>query len=283
MTLTQAARLGVSTFTEAPVRANYGQDPEVVIRAVYKQVLGNTYILDSDRLKGAESLFKQGELTVRELVRKVAKSGLYQKRFFNNCFTLRFIELNFKHLLGRAPNNYTELKSHTDLFEAGGYEAEIDSYINSDEYLSAFGEDTVPYYRGFTTQTNQTTVEFTHMFQLLRGPAGSDLPSSVSANLPVLTTAVIRGNASAVVAPSGGSSGWAFQGDSNTPNGVGASREGRIYRLEVTNRKAAGVVRNRSEIRRSNQVLLVTYDQLSNEYQRIHKSGGIIASITALN
>ena len=46
---------------------------------------------------------------MREFVRLVAKSGLYKEKFFENCNPYRFIELNFKHLLGRAPNNSQEM------------------------------------------------------------------------------------------------------------------------------------------------------------------------------
>jgi len=117
---------------------------------------------------------------------------------------------------------------------------------------------------------------------LLRGPAGSDMPSSVSNNLPVLASDVIRGTAPAVLSPSGGSNGWAFQGDENTPKGVGASQQGRIFRIEVTNRKPLGVKRSTVDVRRSNQVLLVPFEQLFSEYRRIHTSGAVIASVTQL-
>jgi hypothetical protein len=37
--------------------------------------------MKSERLEGLESLFRNGDLTVRELVRQVAKSGLYKQGF----------------------------------------------------------------------------------------------------------------------------------------------------------------------------------------------------------
>jgi phycoerythrin-associated linker protein len=37
------------------------------------------------------------------------------------------------------------------------------------------------------------------------------------------------------------------------------------------------------KFRWSNKVLLVPFDELSDTYQRIHKQGGKIASITAVN
>jgi phycocyanin-associated rod linker protein len=105
MAITAAAsRLGTAAFSEAPrveLRLNpTKEDVEAVIRAVYRQLLGNDYLMASERLTSAESLLRDGNLTVREFVRSVAKSELYKNKFFYNNFQTRLIELNYKHLLG---------------------------------------------------------------------------------------------------------------------------------------------------------------------------------------
>lgn len=51
---------------------------DVLNRAVYRQVPCNQYVLRSERLQGPELLFKRGYLSVRELVRQMAKSALYK-------------------------------------------------------------------------------------------------------------------------------------------------------------------------------------------------------------
>ncbi|MEH2332531.1 phycobilisome rod-core linker polypeptide [Nostoc sp.] len=149
-------------------------DIEIVIRAVYRQVLGNAYIMESERLVVPESQLKQGIIDVREFVRQVAKSELYRSRFFDNVYRYRAIELNFKHLLGRAPDDYSETKHHSNILDEEGFEADIDSYLDSDEYLDAFGENIVPYYRGYKTQTGKKILEFTNMLQLARSNSSSD-------------------------------------------------------------------------------------------------------------
>ncbi|MDZ8086847.1 MAG: phycobilisome rod-core linker polypeptide [Nostoc sp. DedQUE12b] len=149
-------------------------DIEIVIRAVYRQVLGNAYIMESERLVVPESQLKQGIIDVREFVRQVAKSELYRSRFFDNVYRYRAIELNFKHLLGRAPDDYSETIHHSNILDEKGFEADIDSYLDSDEYLDAFGENIVPYYRGYKTQTGKKILEFTNMLQLLRSNSSSD-------------------------------------------------------------------------------------------------------------
>ncbi|MDJ0691764.1 MAG: phycobilisome rod-core linker polypeptide, partial [Xenococcaceae cyanobacterium MO_188.B32] len=65
-------------------------DLQVVIRAVYKQVLGNAHLLESDRLSSAESLLRNGDITVRGFVRLVAQSDLYKSQFFENSYQYRF-------------------------------------------------------------------------------------------------------------------------------------------------------------------------------------------------
>ncbi|MFM8975465.1 MAG: phycobilisome rod-core linker polypeptide, partial [Vulcanococcus sp.] len=102
------------------------QDKRVIIRAVYRQVLGGQYLMASERLEGAESLFCNGYLNVREFVRTVAKSAQYRSRFFVNRNPYRFIELNHKHLLGRAPQNKAEMLHHFTILQEQGYDAEID-------------------------------------------------------------------------------------------------------------------------------------------------------------
>lgn len=147
---------------------------EVIIRSVYRQVLGNAYVMESERLVVPESQLKAGEISVREFVRQVAKSELYRSRFFDNCYRYRAIELNFKHLLGRAPNDYQEAVFHSQILDKSGFDTDVDSYIDSDEYLNAFGESIVPFYRGYQTENQTTMLGFTNMLQLVRSNSSSD-------------------------------------------------------------------------------------------------------------
>ena len=150
------------------------EELEIVIRAVYRQVLGNAHVMESERMTVPESKLQSGEISVREFVRQLAKSELYRSRFFDNCPRYRSMELNFKHLLGRAPYDYSETFLHSQILDRGGFEAEIDSYLDSDEYQDAFGEDIVPYDRGSSTQTGQKLLGFTNAFKLNKSLSTSD-------------------------------------------------------------------------------------------------------------
>ncbi|NEQ51262.1 MAG: phycobilisome Linker polypeptide, partial [Leptolyngbya sp. SIO3F4] len=155
------------------VGTNSVTDLDVVIRAAYKQVFGNAHLMESERAVVAESQFRRGEITVLEFVRALAKSDRYRAVFFENCPNLRAVELNFKHLLGRAPES-AEISKHIQILAEGGFEAEIDSYLDSDEYFQAFGTDIVPYYRGHLTQTGKPVSGFTHSSALVKGASSSD-------------------------------------------------------------------------------------------------------------
>jgi phycoerythrin-associated linker protein len=281
-----ASRLGVSLFDETPplewVPGRSGEEAETIIRSVYRQVLGNAYVMESERLTVPESQFKLGQLSVREFVRAVAKSDLYQSRFFTSCARYRAIELNFRHLLGRTPRDLEEMRVHSTILDTQGYDAEIDFYLDSDEYNNTFGENFVPYIRGYKTEACETMVQFTHNFQMVRGASSSSLKGDLAGNSPKLNALVINQTATAVISPA--SSGASFRDTSVTARsrqGVDASSGGKVYRIEVTSIRANAVNRV-SKFRRSNQVFLVPYDKLSEQYQRIHQQGGVIASITAL-
>jgi phycocyanin-associated rod linker protein len=235
--------------------------------------------MKSERLTSAESLLRDGDISVREFVRSVAKSELYKSKFFYNNFQTRFIELNYKHLLGRAPYDESEVVYHLDLYHEKGYEAEVDSYIDSVEYQSNFGDSVVPYYRGFATQTGQKTVGFNRMFQLYRGYANSDR-SQVGGSFPRLARELAANGASSIIGPSGSNENWSFRASSDIApkkalgNAVGTGD--RVYRIEVTSLRGPGY----PKLRRSSTAYLVPYERLSDKMQQIQRQGGKIVSIT---
>jgi phycocyanin-associated rod linker protein len=279
-----ASRLGTSAFSNnSPIelRPNFSQDDaKQVISAVYRQLLGNDYIMASERLVSAESLLCNGTITVRDFVTLVAKSELYKQKFLYNNFQTRVIELNYKHLLGRAPYDESEVIEHLDRYQNQGYDADIDSYVNSEEYVNNFGDYTVPFYRGFSTQRGQKTVGFTRMFQLYRGYASSDR-SGIAGKKTRLAAELGRNSASTVVAPGGNGAGYipSAQGVASKTGFGGSAMFGeghRLYRVEV----AGANLPRYPKVRRVNQEFIVPYDQLSEQMQRIQRQGGRIASVT---
>ncbi|MGB3536332.1 MAG: phycobilisome linker polypeptide [Microcoleaceae cyanobacterium] len=270
--LQQAGRLGLDAFdgTCVELRPDWTEtDLQGIFRAAYKQVLGNEYIMKAERLTSAESLLRQGNITVRDFVRAIALSELYKKKFFYPNNNQRFVELNFKHLLGRPPHDEAELAFHTRLVEDEGYDAEINSYFESQEYEQKFGDNVIPYYLGFQVLAGSRTVGFSRMFQLYRGYANNDRGQAGGQN-GRLFKEVARNQASSITQPS----------SEKTPDkvfgGLG-NRQQRVYRVEVTNRIGASL--KDSNVRRSNKTYLVAYDDLSNRIQQILRSGGKIVNV----
>jgi phycoerythrin-associated linker protein len=237
------------------LRPNASEDDlQTVIRAVYRQVLGNAHVMDSQRLTSAESQLRNGDISVRDFVRAVAQSDLYRALFFENSSPYRFVELNFKHLLGRAPQDQTEISEHVQTYNAQGYDAEINSYIDGDEYSISFGENVVPSARGNRTQTGIKNVSFNRTFALMRGFAANDVGKSAR------LIGDLGGNlATKIVAPAGA--------------GGSYSSTGKRFRVAVSKASFARVTR-------SNTTFEVGYDQLSQKIQNIQKSGGKILSVT---
>lgn len=270
MTSSIAARqLGFEPFAEispTELRANWTEgDVQAVIQAAYRQVFGNDHLMHSERLTSAESLLRQDSTTVRDFVRMLAQSELYRTKFFHSTPQVRFIELNYKHLLGRAPYDESEIAFHVDLYTQEGYEAEINSYIDSLEYQENFGESIVPYYRGFETQHGQKTAGFSRMFQLYRGYANSDRAQGKNKSA-WLTNDLGRNLVTPVKTPTFG----------RALGGVVAGSRGQLYQVRV--RQAD---RGRTpQVRQGIRDYLVTYDQLSPTLQRLNRGGSRVISIT---
>lgn len=234
---------------------NTEDDLQLIIRAVYKQVLGNVHVMESQRLENAESMLRNGDISVRNFVRMVAQSELYQSLFFNSNSPYRFIELNCKHLLGRGPLNQAEIAYHVQMYNEQGYEAEINSYIDSEEYNRIFGENIVPFPRNITSQKGVKNLVFNRTVSLLSGFATSD-----SSNKAMLTTSIGTNVSPKIKVKSSGIE----KNYSNTD---------KQFKISV---KKSGMT---PVFKQSNITYTVGYSQLSSQIQNIQKTGGKILSI----
>ncbi len=247
----------MATMTPTELWSNRtAEDVQTVIRAVYKQVLGNPHVMESERLTSAESQLCDGTISVREFVRAVAKSEFYSTRYFQKCAPYRFVELNFMHIMGRSPASKAEVSAHIVRCVAEGYDAEIDSYLDSDEYQSVFGENIVPYNRSLS-EAGKSQVNYNRMFAIDRGPA--QVSSSVKSSQLVYSVAT---NSTSKVSPSRVSLGGS--GDASK----------KMFRIVVTGAKFTGPRRV------STTEYLVPGDRMTPQIQRINRTSGKIVSIT---
>lgn len=274
MSLTES-RLGISEVIgkKVELRRNWSEDElQQVLRAAYLQVFGREGLTMSEAFASAEALLRNGNINVRQFIQILAKSEFYKQRFFFNNSQVRFIELNYKHLLGRAPYEQSEIAYHVDLYASQGYDAEIDSYLDSLEYNSAFGDYVVPYYRGFKSVPGMKTVGFPRLFMLYRGLGNSD-NAQLGGKNSRLQQRVARNQSNAIVPPSRPG----LQGGNLTQslNLAPLRGDSRSYQVEVL----VGGVGVNVAVRRSRQVYSVSFDQLSRLYQEVHKRGGKIVNV----
>jgi phycobilisome core-membrane linker protein len=122
---------------------------QAVIRAAYLQVFGRD-VYEGQRQKVAEIQLENGQITLREFIRVLAKSDVFRKMYWSSLYVCKAIEYIHRRLLGRPTYGRQEMNAYFDLCSKKGFYALVDELIQSQEYMEAFGEDTVPYERYLT-------------------------------------------------------------------------------------------------------------------------------------
>ncbi|WP_353292590.1 phycobilisome rod-core linker polypeptide [Synechococcus sp. M16CYN] len=170
------------------------------ITASYRQVFGNLSLTENQRETSLEARLLNGEIYIRDFVNSLAKSEFYKSNFFYTVGAQRGIELNFKHLLGRAPLDQSEVQSAIKLQAESGFNALIDSLTNSAEYTEVFGKNIVPYERTKDSYAGM----FTRSFNMMRALGGAKVAISDNAqgrNSRTINTLTIAARESAKPMP----------------------------------------------------------------------------------
>ncbi|MEE3715908.1 phycobilisome rod-core linker polypeptide [Tumidithrix elongata RA019] len=136
-------------FTKGISIKNTENSTQAVIRAIYLQVIGRD-VYEGQRLKVSEIKLENGEITVREFVRQLAKSNLFRDLYWTKLYVCKAIEYIHRRLIGRPTYGRPEMNKYYDICAKQGFYALIDALIDSTDYSAAFGEDTVPYERYLT-------------------------------------------------------------------------------------------------------------------------------------
>jgi phycobilisome rod-core linker protein len=123
------------------------RDIEELIWAAYRQVFSEHVILRSSRQVNLESQLKNRSITVRDFVRGLAKSPIYRSLVVETNSNYRIVELTLKRLLGRAPYNKDEEIAWSIKIATLGFDGFVDLLVDSEEYSTNFGDNTVPYQR----------------------------------------------------------------------------------------------------------------------------------------
>lgn len=122
---------------------------QAVIGAAYRQVFGRD-LYDGQRLKVSEIRLENGEISMREFIRDLAKSEIFRKMYWTSLYVCKAVEFIHRRLLGRPTYGRPEMNRYFDICAKQGFYALVDVIMDSPEYLESFGEDTVPYERYIT-------------------------------------------------------------------------------------------------------------------------------------
>ncbi|MEO1559475.1 MAG: phycobilisome rod-core linker polypeptide, partial [Cyanobacteria bacterium J06632_19] len=131
-------------------------EKQMVVKGAYRQIferdIARAY---SQSISYLESQVKNGDISMKEFVRRLGKSPLYRKQFYEPFINSRALELAFRHFLGRGPSSREEVQKYFDIISRGGQAALIDALVDSNEYADYFGEETVPYLRGLGQEAQE--------------------------------------------------------------------------------------------------------------------------------
>ncbi len=131
-------------------------EKQSVVKAAYRQIFERDITRAySQSISDLESKLKNGDISMKEFVRRSCKSPLYRKQFFEPFINSRALELAFRHILGRGPSSREEVQNYFSIVSNGGLSALVDALVDSQEYSDYFGEETVPYIRGLGQEAQE--------------------------------------------------------------------------------------------------------------------------------
>jgi phycobilisome core-membrane linker protein len=107
--------------TQASVRYSESSTQKV-IGAAYRQVFGRD-VYAGQRSKVAEIKLENGEITVKEFIRAIAKSEAFRKTYWSSLYIMKAVEYIHRRLLGRPTYGRKETNAYFDICAKKGFYA----------------------------------------------------------------------------------------------------------------------------------------------------------------
>jgi phycobilisome rod-core linker protein len=120
---------------------------DALIVAAYRQVFHEQQMLSSNRQLFLESQLKAQQITVKEFIHGLATSDAFRRLNYDVNNNYRFVELCVQRLLGRKVYSDREKLAWSIVLASKGLHGFVDDLLNSEEYVSNFNDNTVPYQR----------------------------------------------------------------------------------------------------------------------------------------
>lgn len=124
-----------------------GTEMDEIIRAAYRQIFHEQQMLEKHRLPFLESQLRSGNITVKDFIRGLLLSDSFRQLNYEANNNYRFVELCVQRVLGRKVYNDREKLAWSIVIATKGLNGFIDELLNSEEYVSTFGDSIVPYQR----------------------------------------------------------------------------------------------------------------------------------------
>lgn len=129
-------------------RRSSTEERQGALYQLYHQVLERQpYTFERQSLAKAEKDFLTDKIGVKRFLSELGRSDVYLNAFYHNSSNMKFLELCFKHFLGRAPVSQDEIKHYCDIMMYEGVATMVTAILDSEEYRKAFGCFTVPHPR----------------------------------------------------------------------------------------------------------------------------------------
>lgn len=121
---------------------------ECQVAQAYQQIFFHAFKVDRD--PALESQLRNGQITIRDFVRGLLLSRKFRDDFYRCNSNYRMVEQMVNRVLGRPVHGNRERLAYSIVIAQHGLKAFIDILLNSEEYMDAFGYNTVPYQRSRT-------------------------------------------------------------------------------------------------------------------------------------
>ncbi len=137
---------------------------DTLIHAAYRQICNEQQMLSRHRQLYLESQLRSGQIKVKDFIRGLATSDSFRRLTYETNNNYRFAQICIQRILGRDVYSEREKIAWSIVLATKGLEGFIDDLLNSEEYLSNFGDNTVPYQRRrILPQRSQGELPFARM------------------------------------------------------------------------------------------------------------------------
>lgn len=129
-------------------RQSSPEEHQFALTQIYRQVLERQpYTSERQTITALEKDFLKDKIGVRRFLKHFACTDIYLNQFYDKLSNVKFMDVCFKHFLGRAILDHQEMQVYNTILAKQGVGGLITAMLDSEEYRKAFGCFTVPYPR----------------------------------------------------------------------------------------------------------------------------------------